>query len=194
MAGPAEQFHYPCDSCGADLRYAPGQTALVCNHCGHTQTIPAASAPSRIKSLGELDLNRALRDDLAPDDMTTDRATQCPSCGARVEIHGATQATQCPFCASPVVVDTGTTRHIKPQALVPFVLTETAARKSLTAWMGSLWFAPNGLLEYAHAVLMLGGEDMMNEATELYQRAAQTKPQDAAERLDVEMAKAQLND
>ena len=149
MAGPAEQFHYPCDSCGADLRYAPGQTALVCNHCGHTQTIPAASAPSRIKSLGELDLNRALRDDLAPDDMTTDRATQCPSCGARVEIHGATQATQCPFCASPVVVDTGTTRHIKPQALVPFVLTETAARKSLTAWMGSLWFAPNGLLEYA---------------------------------------------
>jgi len=51
-----------------------------------------------------------------------------------------------------------------------------------------------GLLEYAHAMLMLGGDDMMDEANLLYQRAAQTKPMDAAERLDVEMAKAQLND
>ena len=51
-----------------------------------------------------------------------------------------------------------------------------------------------GLLEYAHAVLMLGGEDMTGEANQLYQRAAQTSPLDAAERLDVEMAKAQLTD
>lgn len=50
------------------------------------------------------------------------------------------------------------------------------------------------LLEYAHAMLMLGGEDMMDEANELYQRAAQTRPMDAAERLGVEMAKDQLND
>ncbi len=51
-----------------------------------------------------------------------------------------------------------------------------------------------GLLEYAHAVLMLGGEDMTGEANQLYQRAARTSPVDAAERLDVEMAKAQLTD
>lgn len=51
-----------------------------------------------------------------------------------------------------------------------------------------------GLLEYAHAMLMLGGDDMLDEANQLYQRAAQSKPLDAAERLDVEMAKSQLND
>lgn len=51
-----------------------------------------------------------------------------------------------------------------------------------------------GLLEYAHAMLMLGGDDMMDEANQLYLRAARTKPMDAAERLDVEMARAQLND
>lgn len=51
-----------------------------------------------------------------------------------------------------------------------------------------------GLLEYAHATLMLGGEDMMDAANDLYQRAAQAQPIDAAERLGVELARAQLND
>lgn len=51
-----------------------------------------------------------------------------------------------------------------------------------------------GLIEYAHAILMLGGEDMNHEATQLVQRAARTKPIDAMERLDVEMAKAELSD
>jgi hypothetical protein len=47
-----------------------------------------------------------------------------------------------------VVVDTGSHRRIKPQALVPFALTEGQARGELVRWLGSLWFAPNGVLEY----------------------------------------------
>lgn len=51
-----------------------------------------------------------------------------------------------------------------------------------------------GLLEYAHALLMLEGEDKMDEANRLYQQAAQLQPLDATERLDVEMARSQLTD
>ena len=51
-----------------------------------------------------------------------------------------------------------------------------------------------GLLEYAHAILMLDGEDKMEAANQLYQHAARVNPLDAAERLDVEMARAQLAD
>ncbi|HLQ19122.1 MAG TPA: primosomal protein N' (replication factor Y) - superfamily II helicase, partial [Tabrizicola sp.] len=83
--------------------------------------------------------------------------TTCPNCGALVEISGATHATECPFCATPVVLDTGTTRHIKPQALIPFALTEAEARKAMVAWMGSLWFAPNTLLEYARKGRAMNG-------------------------------------
>ncbi|MEL7414695.1 MAG: primosomal protein N' (replication factor Y) - superfamily II helicase, partial [Pseudomonadota bacterium] len=54
-----------------------------------------------------------------------------------------------PFCATPVVTDTGTHRHIKPRAVLPFLLTEKAARDAMTQWLGRLWFAPNGLKEYA---------------------------------------------
>lgn len=144
-----DEYRWPCSQCGAQLRYAPGQTHLTCAHCGHEQDIPAQPASKRARALQELDLATGLRGTLPAGDMVEMRTTSCPSCGAVIEITGATHATQCPFCATPVVLDTGTQRHIKPQALVPFALTEAQARKALTAWMGSLWFAPGTLLEYA---------------------------------------------
>ncbi|MDP1529077.1 MAG: hypothetical protein Q8M05_06830 [Rhodoferax sp.] len=51
-----------------------------------------------------------------------------------------------------------------------------------------------GMVEYAHALLMLDGDAVVHEATRLYQQAASAKPIDAMERLDVEMAKAELED
>ena len=151
------EYRWPCEQCGAQLRFAPGQKRLVCDHCGHVQEIPVAAAPTRARALQELDLAKGLRDDLSERDMVELRTTTCPNCGAVVEIHGATHATECPFCATPVVLDTGTTRHIKPQALIPFALTETEARKAMTAWLGSLWFAPNTLLEYARKGRAMNG-------------------------------------
>ena len=50
------------------------------------------------------------------------------------------------------------------------------------------------MIEYANALLMLEGDQKMKEATRLYQQAAAFQPFDAAERLDVEMAKAELDD
>ena len=48
------------------------------------------------------------------------------------------------------------------------------------------------MIEYANAMVMLEGDKKMKEATRLYRQAATFKPMDAAERLDVEMAKAEL--
>ncbi len=143
--------------CGSDLRYAPGQTQLTCDHCGHVQAIPASGTRRRSRALGELDLARGLADDLPLTASNEVRTTSCPSCGARIEFQGTDHATECPFCATPVVVDTGTERQIKPQALIPFVLNEGQARAAMVAWMGNLWFAPNTLLEYARKGRALNG-------------------------------------
>jgi predicted RNA-binding Zn-ribbon protein involved in translation (DUF1610 family) len=141
--------HWPCDSCGADLRFAPGQTQLVCAHCGHVQSIAADNPWTQSRALAELDLDKALADDLPGSVMEEVRTTSCPSCGALVEFDGAAHATECPFCATPVVADTGSHRMIKPQALIPFALSETEARGAMTGWLGRLWFAPSGLVDYA---------------------------------------------
>lgn len=49
-------------------------------------------------------------------------------------------------------------------------------------------------IEYANGLVMLEGEKRMKEATRLYEEAAACDPLDATERLDVEMAKAELED
>lgn len=51
-----------------------------------------------------------------------------------------------------------------------------------------------GMIEYANGLVMLEGDKKMKEATKLYEQAAKSKPMDAKERLDVEMAKAELED
>ena len=50
------------------------------------------------------------------------------------------------------------------------------------------------MVEYANGLVMLEGEKKMKEAEQLYADAAACKPADAMERLDVEMAKAELED
>ena len=51
-----------------------------------------------------------------------------------------------------------------------------------------------GMIEYANAMVMLEGDKMMADATRLYQKAAAAQPMDAMERLDVEMARVELED
>ncbi|MDP1955378.1 MAG: hypothetical protein Q8K71_12925 [Polaromonas sp.] len=50
------------------------------------------------------------------------------------------------------------------------------------------------MIEYANGMVMLEGDKKMKEATKLYEQAAASTPMDAMERLDVEMAKAELED
>jgi hypothetical protein len=81
--------------------------------------------------------------------MEETRVSQCPNCGAQVEFRPEIHAKECPFCATPVVTDTGTHRHIKPKGVIAFQLTERQAHAAMNDWLGGLWFAPNGLQEYA---------------------------------------------
>jgi hypothetical protein len=51
-----------------------------------------------------------------------------------------------------------------------------------------------GMIEYANGLVMLEGDKRMKEATKLYEQAAKSKPVDAKERLEVDMARAELED
>ena len=152
---PLTEHRFPCDTCGSDLRFAPDAGKLVCDHCGNTETI--AGSGFHLAPIAELDLARGLRADLPPDQMEETRVTTCPNCAAQVEFAEGSHATECPFCATPVVVDTGTSRHIKPRAILPFALTEETARDAMKDWLGALWFAPNGLQDYARKGRRMSG-------------------------------------
>ena len=76
--------------------------------------------------------------------------------------------------------------------------TQGASRDAgLTFYKTALNLNPSSaiaMVEYANGMVMLEGNKRMKEATGLYEAAAASQPLDAAERLDVEMAKAELED
>ncbi|NSX54482.1 TFIIB-type zinc finger domain-containing protein [Parasulfitobacter algicola] len=147
MADGVQEHRFPCDNCGADYRFAPGEGLLICDHCGNQEQLREKGFWGN--SIKELDFRKALAHDLTDDEIEETRVLQCDNCGAQVEFDGATHATECPFCATPIVTGTGIHRHIKPKGVLPFILDETDARKAMTNWLGRLWFAPNGLQEFA---------------------------------------------
>ena len=146
-AAPKEIDRFPCAQCGADYRYDPSDGTLTCSHCGHQSEIE--EQPAHAGSLRELDFKSALAETLPLMEMEVTRVTSCPNCAAQVEFSDETHASECPFCATPVVADTGENRHIKPKGVLPFALQERAAQSAMSKWLGGLWFAPNGLKEYA---------------------------------------------
>ncbi len=145
---PPAQHRFPCDQCGAALRFAPQEGRLVCDHCGNTQDVAHAPTAERAH-IKELDYERAIARQLPPEAIEETRVLKCPNCAAEVEFDAGSHAAQCPFCATPIVTDTGIHRHIKPRALLPFALDERSARAAMTDWLGRLWFAPGGLKDYA---------------------------------------------
>lgn len=141
------QQHFPCDTCGADLRFDPKAGQLVCQHCGNTESLE--QGPWAAAAIRELDFNAALKGALPAPEMEETRVSKCPNCAAEVAFDPDIHAKECPFCATPVVTDTGTHRHIKPRAVLPFALDEPTAHEAMNDWLGALWFAPNGLQDYA---------------------------------------------
>lgn len=146
-SAPIEEHRFPCDSCGADFRFDPRADRLICDFCGNSADLRDRSPWQG--GIKELDFARAIADQLPAQEIEITRVTGCTSCGAQIEFAGADHARRCPFCASPLVADTGEHRHIKPRGVLPFALTEEQARAAMTDWLGRLWFAPNGLQDYA---------------------------------------------
>ncbi len=152
-----EEHRFPCVQCGASLRFTPGEARLTCDYCGHEQAIPQVDDATRVKVLQSLDLHAALAEELPEAEMEETRVVHCDTCGADVEFDAHIHSAECPFCASPVVADTGTHRHIKPHALLPFRLSERDAHERMTKWLRGLWFAPSALAQYARSTGKLNG-------------------------------------
>ncbi|SOH92568.1 hypothetical protein SAMN06273572_101415 [Monaibacterium marinum] len=153
--GELETHRFPCGTCGSDLRFAPGERLLRCDHCGATEGMPAASPWDR-SAVAENDIRGALATTAEPE-MEETRVVQCTSCGAQVEFDPNEHAAECPFCASPMVTGTGINRHIKPRGILPFDIDQGGGQNAMQKWLRGLWFAPNALKKYARSDHKLQG-------------------------------------
>lgn len=147
MSGPgATQQQYPCGQCGAKLSFQPGTNSLKCPYCGFENTI----AKSSVK-VEELDYLSHLEQ--AAKDKGTEEAQRirCDKCGAETTMPPNVSSGLCPFCGTNMVFSGRSSHVIRPEALLPFKVTQNQAFADFRQWIGTLWFAPGDLKRYAQA-------------------------------------------
>jgi predicted RNA-binding Zn-ribbon protein involved in translation (DUF1610 family) len=139
---------FACPACGGEAVWNPAKGKLECPFCG-------TQSPARIEPGGtivEHDLVAALRaiPDTARGFRMDARQVRCQSCNAISLLDPARQAQNCPFCGSAQLVPYAEAKQaFSPENVLPFRVSEAAARDGIRAWYRRLWLAPSALARRA---------------------------------------------
>ncbi len=144
MAETVALSKFACPSCGGEAIWNPAKQKLVCPFCG-------TESPAKLDAGGaivEHDLVAALRGigDDARGWQAEKRLVKCQSCNAISVLDPKRQAQNCEFCGAAQLVPYEETKAaFRPESVLPFKLSESAARDAIRAWYGKLWLAPSAL-------------------------------------------------
>jgi hypothetical protein len=135
---------FACPACGGEAVWEPAKQKLVCPFCG-------TESPMKIDAGGaivEHDLVAAIRGigDERRGWQAEKRQVRCQSCNAISVVDPKRQAQTCEFCGSAQLVPYDEKKEaFRPESLLPFAVSEPAARDRVRAWYGKLWLAPQAL-------------------------------------------------
>ena len=123
-----------CPSCGANLKYDAETQKLICEYCNTTVDIDMSHI-SREQAFEKLfqknnDWNKEAR------------VFRCSNCGANTVISSKEISKNCPFCGTSNVVQTDEIVGLRPNAVVPFKITQTTAIESYIKWIKKSFWAP----------------------------------------------------
>jgi hypothetical protein len=148
----AKARKFPCEGCGADLRWDPGVTALKCPYCAMEKTV--APPPEQVR---ERPVDAALR---APRNLgwgAERKVVACKRCGAHTTLDPHVAASACAFCGTAAVVDAPAGANVvRPEGLLPFRITRDSALQSFRAWVRKLWLRPSDLKSNSRVEKMQG--------------------------------------
>lgn len=143
---------FPCERCGADIRWDPGVSALKCPYCGHEKQLAAAGG-----TVQEKPVDAALR---APRDLgwgAERKVMVCKRCGAHTTLEPHVSSSSCAFCGTSAVVEAPPNANVaRPEGLLPFTVSRDAAVGQFRSWMSGLWFRPNDLKASSRVTALQG--------------------------------------
>lgn len=139
---------FPCDNCGAKLRYDATSQGMKCPYCGHAQVL-IPQAPPGAAAAREIPIEEGMR--LATRGLGAPvKEVACNDCGATVQVGQGEQTAKCAFCGSQQVLQREAAgNQIRPESLVPFLVDKAKANSSFEVWLSGLWFRPNDLKKMA---------------------------------------------
>lgn len=147
-AKEVESGTFKCPGCGNFLKYDPECGKLKCDYCGAEKDVPVPTPPMELYYTSLSEQGFSGWGDV--------KCIQCPVCGAKTMLEKYQTVTVCPFCGAPNVVESDDIPGLKPNAVLPFRITELKAHESLKKWMGKKFLAPTNLKKTAKTDKMRG--------------------------------------
>ncbi len=128
---------FKCNSCGNFLRYDPDTNKMKCSYCDSTYELQPTTSAIELQytSISEKDY----------EDWIGEKTIKCSSCGAVVSLENYQTATNCPFCNAPNVISIDNIVGIKPNAILPFKISQQKAQTFYQKWIKNRIFAPRNL-------------------------------------------------
>lgn len=139
---------FPCNSCGGNLVFSPGQQKLSCPYCGSLNELPENEGV--VQENDFLETLAQIQNDPSLGESCQVTEVKCNACGAEFVIKPGETAGECSYCATPFVQQAKSLTLLKPQALLPFSVTDKEAKNNFRLWVQSLWFAPNRLKKFVN--------------------------------------------
>ena len=134
-----------CSNCGAELKYKPGTTSIICEYCGNQETISVDP-----NGFMELELHPYLHKMGAQRNSEETTMLKCRNCGAIQHVEENYKSLHCVYCSTPLVLeDQYKEDWILPGAVLPFQIDQRKSHQIFKKWVKRLWFAPNNLKKAA---------------------------------------------
>ena len=144
-------YHCPC--CGAPLSFDGVSAKLACASCGSSFDPEALET---MKVVGEEDDIQFV---LPEESFNSEETAQmqgfiCKNCGAELMTEETSTATECPYCGSPSILPDRIEGGIKPEKVVPFVVTKEQAKQLFFDYFKGKRLLPNVFSKNNHIAEM----------------------------------------
>ncbi|MBO7345300.1 MAG: hypothetical protein J6U92_05120 [Clostridia bacterium] len=124
-----------CLGCGSNMVFNPEKQTLTCPHCGSKQDFSTDVFASELSLVDGFGAGNGWGDDKPS-------VFECDNCSARVVLNYGETAKVCPFCGTAHVKKTESLAGLKPNAVVPFLITAEKALDLSKEWAKRRLFAP----------------------------------------------------
>lgn len=124
---------FKCESCGGDMVFSPTRQKLYCPYCDSVKDI--TKKPTSLRTY-----------DPTVGEVTVDfDSYKCPNCNGLVDLSPFESTKKCPFCGASNIVAVENLKGLKPDSVLPFIISKEQAAEKGKALVKSKLLAPGKL-------------------------------------------------
>lgn len=149
---------YNCPCCGSSLTFDGSSNKLRCSSCGNAFDSDVLEDMNSVEAQNSIDFQLP-EAHFSADDSTQMQGYFCKNCGAELITENTATATECPYCGSPTILPDRIDSGVRPEKVVPFVITKEQAQQQFENYFKGKRLLPN---------VFLRGGNHISEIRKLY--------------------------